>query len=111
MEDLIMAALSGDDARIGQLMAAGADVNHADGNGWTALTSASGRGHGEVVEHLLRAGADVDRADVKGMTALMRAAEGGHVAVAERLLAANASVEHSDNKEDSVNAGGGKPAG
>ena len=44
MEDLIMAALSGDDARIGQLIAAGADVNHADGNGWTALASAAGRG-------------------------------------------------------------------
>ena len=34
MEDLIMAALGGEDDRVGQLIAAGADVNHADGNGW-----------------------------------------------------------------------------
>jgi hypothetical protein len=41
MEDLIMAALSGDDVRVSQLFDAGADVNHADENGWTVLTSAA----------------------------------------------------------------------
>jgi len=41
MEDLIMAALSGDDVRVSQLLDAGADVNHADENGWTVLTSAA----------------------------------------------------------------------
>jgi len=37
MEDLIMAALRGDDVRVRQLLAAGAAVNRADENGWTAL--------------------------------------------------------------------------
>ena len=42
MEDLIMAALSGNAARVDQLLAAGANADHADGNGWTALASAAG---------------------------------------------------------------------
>jgi ankyrin repeat protein len=60
MEDLIMAALGGEDDRVGQLIAAGADVNHADGNGWTALIAAAMRGSAGVVERLLAAGADVN---------------------------------------------------
>jgi len=43
MDDLIMAALGGDENRVGQLLAAGANVNH--GNGWTALIGAAARGH------------------------------------------------------------------
>ena len=79
MEDLIMAALGGEDDRVGQLIAAGANVNHADGNGWTALVAAAMRGNEATVERLLAAGANVECADIKGMTALMPAAAGGHI--------------------------------
>ena len=54
MEDLIMAALCGKDGRVRELLAAGANVNHADGNGWTALSSAAGRGHDDIVARQLR---------------------------------------------------------
>ena len=62
MEDLVMAALGGNDARVRALLAAGIDPNVADGNGWTALGGAAGRGHDAIVDRLLQAGADVDRA-------------------------------------------------
>ncbi len=96
MEDLIMAALSGNDARIHDLLAAGTDPDVADGNGWTALGSSAARGHGAIVDRLLVAGADVNRADIKGNSALMRAAAGGHVGIAGRLLEAKASIDHAD---------------
>ena len=44
MRDLVMAALGGNDAWVRALLAAGADPDGADGNGWTALGSAAGRG-------------------------------------------------------------------
>ena len=40
LEDLVMAALGGDDATVDRLLKAGADVDHADANGWTALDCA-----------------------------------------------------------------------
>ena len=55
MEDLVMAALGGNDARVGALLAAGTGPDVADGNGWTALGSAAGRGHDAIVGRL-RAG-------------------------------------------------------
>ena len=42
-----------------QLIAANADVNAADGHGWTALFHACNGGLGSAVKELLRAGADV----------------------------------------------------
>ena len=53
MEDLVMAALGGNDDRIHELLDAGTDVNRADGNGWMALSCAAGRGYEAIVEHLL----------------------------------------------------------
>ena len=60
MEDLVMAALGGNDAWVRALLAAGTDPDIADGNGWTVLGSAAGRGHDAIVDRLLQAGADVD---------------------------------------------------
>jgi len=39
------------------LIAAGADVNQADNDGWTPLHWAAGEGHTEVAEALIAAGA------------------------------------------------------
>src|SRR5262249_27905197 len=96
MEDLIMAALSGNESGVLALLAAGADANRPGDNGWTVLGSAAARGHERIVERALTAGARVDHPDVRGMTALMRAAAGGHVAIAKRLLLAKASTDRTD---------------
>lgn len=98
MQDLVMAALGGDNTRVGELLAAGADPDIADGNGWTALVGAARCGHDAIVDLLLQAGADVDRADVKDETPLMRAASGGHAAIAGWLLAAGASINRADTR-------------
>jgi len=64
------------------------DDNASDCMGMTALTWASGRGHGEVVKMLLeRVDVNPDQADSKyGRTALSWAAENGHEGVVKMLL-------------------------
>jgi ankyrin repeat protein len=81
------AALGGDDAMIRRLLAAGAHVNQADDNGWTALICAAA-GDVTVVNRLIDAGADVSRSTKDGLTALKRAAASGHAATADSLQAA-----------------------
>src|SRR6516164_5153427 len=94
MDDLLMAALSGDEKRVGQLLAGGADANHTDGNGWTALMRAAEGGHITIADRLLAAKAKVDHADNKGKTALMRAAENRRVAMVDQLIKYGANVNH-----------------
>ena len=54
---LIKSAFHGEIAEVERLLASGADIDHLDANGVTALFMASGIGHGSVVEELLRLGA------------------------------------------------------
>lgn len=79
-----MAALDGDDARVAQLLAAGANVNHADGNGWTALICAAA-GEVAIVQQLLASGAKAAHAAKDGMTARKRAESSGHAAIVALL--------------------------
>lgn len=65
------------------LLTAGADCNHSDCEGWTALRAAAWGGHTPVVELLLKHGADVDVADSDQRTALRAAAWGGHEDIVE----------------------------
>ena len=76
------------------LLAAGANVNAAENDGWTALIWSAYRGHAKVAEILLSAGADVNAVDNNGETALMlaRSAE-----VAKVLLSAGADVNAVDD--------------
>ena len=78
------------------LLAAGADPNMSDQEGWTPLMFASREGHLEIVERLLAAGADPTISHKNNWTLLMSASQGGHREVVEKLLAAGADPTVSD---------------
>jgi ankyrin repeat protein len=73
-----------------RLLAAGADPNAKDAEGWTGLMSAAWRGNTDALKLLLDAGAAVDAQDAYGWTALMRASEEGHLDAVKLLLARGA---------------------
>ncbi|OQR96003.1 ankyrin-1-like, partial [Achlya hypogyna] len=55
--ELVKAAIAGDEMRVVDLLARGADINAADDSGATPLWSAVKYGHSRIVTHLLKAGA------------------------------------------------------
>ena len=93
---LMRAAAAGDELRVRELLALGADPNLADADGKTALAWAAWRGGRErecVGAALLAGGAAVDLADCEGRTPLMQAATFGHAGFARLLLANGARQE------------------
>jgi ankyrin repeat protein len=74
------------------LLEAGAEVNHASNNGWTALTEAAWTGPVEAVRALLVAGAAVNHAAKNGRSALHLAAHHGHVEAVRALAEAGADL-------------------
>ena len=88
---LIGASLHGRLNVIESLIQAGADINKAKNNGYTALMVASEKGHAAIVEALIQAGADIDKAANNGYTALMFAHHAGHSAIVKLLLDAGAT--------------------
>ena len=87
---IIDAAGDGDKELLALLIAAGADVNAADKDGYTPLNRALfWKGHTECVKLLLAApGIDVNKANEDGWTPLARAAYKGHTECVKLLLAA-----------------------
>ncbi|KAJ1489913.1 hypothetical protein T484DRAFT_1778803 [Baffinella frigidus] len=65
---IAIAADSGDETEVRQLVACGADVNTANENGYTPLHHAAYGGHAAVVQQLLAAGADGAAEDEEGTT-------------------------------------------
>lgn len=89
------AALAGDRQAVLDLIAQGADVSEARGDGTTALHFASERGDEELVAILLDARATVDPLTRIGhFTPLHLAARNGSGPVVRRLLAAGANPAH-----------------
>ena len=90
---LLEAARRGDAAAVRALLAKGADVNAAPGDGMTALHGAAERGQQNVVTLLLGAGAQASAVTrLGGYQPLHLAARGGHADVVTALLAANAEA-------------------
>ena len=92
--DLYYYAMNGDIRGVERLLAEGADVNEADGDGWTALMVAcradrdsddNSSNYQLVVRALIDAGANVNKADLVGKTPLMYAREYGHEDLVEIL--------------------------
>ena len=90
--ELIESSWRGDVRKVGELLAAGADVNFS----LTAhpscipLTCAAQQGHAEVVRLLLDSGANVNARDDSHLTALQWAQEKGHGDVVSMLKGAGA---------------------
>ncbi len=98
---LIHAALAGNVELLSWLIAHGADINHQDRNGWSALHFAVQERHIDGVNCLLTKGAAIDPKDAYGNTPLWRAAfdARGHYELV-RLLAAHGADPHSKNNSD-----------
>ncbi len=74
------------------LLERGADVNHANSSGDTALIYAAFYGHTDIVRLLIEHGADVNHVNNIGNTALIAAARCGHVNIVGLLMEAGAGV-------------------
>ena len=87
------AAMNGDVETVRALLAGGADVNAAQGDGMTALHWAAFQDDHTLAQLLLEAEADVAAATrVGAITPLSLAASNGSIAMIEALVAAKASV-------------------
>ncbi|MEP7116423.1 MAG: ankyrin repeat domain-containing protein [Acidobacteriota bacterium] len=87
------AAMRGDAAAVRDLLAHGASVNGAQGDGMTALHWAAERGHRDLAIALLAAGANVSAVTrLGGFMPLHLAARAGHADVVSVLVAAKAPV-------------------
>ncbi|HEU4997123.1 MAG TPA: ankyrin repeat domain-containing protein [Gemmatimonadaceae bacterium] len=87
------AAMKGDVAAVRSLIAKGANVNAAQGDGMTALHWAAERGDSAMADVLLRAKANVRaRTRIGDYTPLHIAARGGQAAVVRVLLAAGSDA-------------------
>ena len=90
---IVIAAMQRDAAGVRALIAGGADVNAADGDGTTALHWAAYHGDTQLVTALVAAGARVGAATrIGAMSPLYMAARSGHVEAMGVLLAAGASA-------------------
>ena len=87
---LMFAAVEGHTESIQTLLAAGANPNLANKDGFTALMFAVLEGHTESIQTLLAAGANPNLATKRGDTALIAAADMGHTEIVRILQEAMA---------------------
>jgi len=94
----LVAAGRGDTERVLEILDGGADVNAADADGITLVSSAARRGHTETVRALAARGADVDAVDVRGATPVFGAAAHGHMETVRALVECGARVGTANNR-------------
>ena len=79
------------------LLEHGADINHGNNAGYTALHWAAYEGHVDVVKLLLKHGADINRGNHNGTAALSLAAYSGQTDVVKLLLKHGADINFQDS--------------
>jgi ankyrin repeat protein len=92
-EELMDSARTGDHDTALSLLAQGADVHEAEGNGTTALHYAVHNGDRELVEKLIDAGANVNAMNSYGASPMSEAAILGDAGIIRALLEAGADPE------------------
>lgn len=80
------AASCGDLDTVQLLLNYGADPNHRDHEGWSAIHWAVEQGHLEILHTLLNHGADINAISSYGTSPLHCAANGGHTGIVSELL-------------------------
>ncbi|MGB4191071.1 MAG: ankyrin repeat domain-containing protein [Rickettsiales bacterium] len=90
---LMIAAKAGHAEAVKILIAAGADKEAIDSQGWTALMMAADGGHAEAMKILLEAGANKEAFQTGGHTSLMLAAQNGHAEAVKILLEAGVNKD------------------
>jgi len=100
---LLNAAANGKLNLVKDLVSKGADVNHQDDYGWTALMIAAWNRHLDIVKYLVKEGkANVNIENKYGYTALMKAARNGYLDIVEYLVKAGANVDQQDQYGDTA---------
>jgi hypothetical protein len=94
--DLFGAATGNDLERVNACIAAGADLNKANQNGWTPIMQASDRGHLEMVKALINAGADLNKAERTGWTPIILASYHDHLEMVKALISAGADLNKAE---------------
>lgn len=94
----ISSARSGEIALVEEFLRMGANVNHQDADGESALMAAVKSGKIDVVRLLLKRGANLDSSDSTGRTPLIHAAQSGCVDTCEELISAGADVNAIDSR-------------
>ncbi|XP_034390939.1 protein phosphatase 1 regulatory subunit 12A isoform X2 [Cyclopterus lumpus] len=90
---VFMAACSaGDREEVAALLRQGADINHANIDGLTALHQACIDENAEMVQFLVESGSDVNRGDNEGWTPLHAAASCGFIQITKYLIEHSAHV-------------------
>ncbi|XP_013869093.1 protein phosphatase 1 regulatory subunit 12A isoform X2 [Austrofundulus limnaeus] len=90
---VFMAACSaGDREEVATLLRQGADINHANIDGLTALHQACIDENAEMVQFLVENGSDINRGDNEGWTPLHAAASCGFIQIAKYLIEHGANV-------------------
>ncbi|KAM6937402.1 protein phosphatase 1 regulatory subunit 12A isoform 4-T4 [Xenentodon cancila] len=90
---VFMAACSaGDREEVATLLRQGADINHANIDGLTALHQACIDENAEMVQFLVESGSDVNRGDNEGWTPLHAAASCGFIQITKYLIEHDAHV-------------------
>jgi ankyrin repeat protein len=93
-------AVHNDDAElVARLVAAGADVTHANDYGATPMSEAAVVGNVRVLARLLDAGAEADAPNAEGQTALMVVARSSNVAAAMLLIERGADVNAREQRK------------
>lgn len=90
--NFLVAADTGDTAKVTEGLNQGIEVNVTDEHGQTALMLAADQGHVDTVKLLLQHRASLDLQNKLGGTALMLASFNGHLEVVTELLKAGADV-------------------
>lgn len=90
------AANRGHAGGLGWLIAAGANLEAKDGDGWVASTLAASHGHGACLGLLIAAGADIEAKSKNGDNAAMCAGANGAEECLGLLMGANADLDAQD---------------